>query len=78
MATTRGGRGRVARSKVGIGQCMMSEPSALSLQAPPWPHCHLRFPRTAPRRPMAAAQTTSPLPGVWAWPAAPVSIQAQP
>lgn len=49
-----------------------------SLQAPPWPRCHPQPPRTAPRPPTAAARTTSLRPGVWAWPAAPVSTHAQP
>lgn len=44
--------------------------------APPWPHCYLQFPHTAPRPPMAAARTTSLLPGVWAWLAAPAPANA--
>lgn len=64
----------MAGPKAGIRQCVTSEPSAPFLQAPPWPRCHLRFPRTAPRPLTAAARTTSLLPAVWAWLAAPVSI----
>lgn len=58
--------------RLGIQSCLAPKPRP-SLQASLWPRCHLRFPCTVLRPPTVAARTTSLLPGVWAWLAAPVS-----